>query len=413
MTRNERSILTVTLFGHALCHWSVLTFSGLLTTFQREFDLSPFWVTVLPISGYVLMGLGAVPAGMLTDRWQAKGVLAIYFLATGASALAVAVAWNVWVLAAALAGLGAAVSLYHPTGLALISHGFAQRGRVLGIHGVAGSIGLLGAPYGLWMASLGTWRLGYAIVAGAALPGAVLLALLPIRESHDSTAPTGTRPARESLTPEMIKVLVLLYAAMMLGGFNYRALMTALPHFVSTYGAQADPSQAAWGRALIVLMVGGFGQYFAGHYSDRANPVRVYVALAATSIPMAVLFGLSGGAGMFGIATGMGLMLFHFGTQPVENLLIARHTPSSLRSTSYGIKFALTFGVGAVGSLATGWIWERTGSMVGVFYLFAAVAGLVVCIILLLVKASAKQEAQSRPASREDAADLPVVREQA
>ena len=38
-----------------------------------------------------------------------------------------------------------------------------------------------------------------------------------------------------------------------------------------------------------MLMVGGFGQYLEGRYSDRADPVRVWVVLAATSIPMAVL----------------------------------------------------------------------------------------------------------------------------
>ena len=55
MTRGERSILAVTVVGHTLCHWSVLIVTGLLVTLKAEFGLSPFLVTLLPLSGYVLM----------------------------------------------------------------------------------------------------------------------------------------------------------------------------------------------------------------------------------------------------------------------------------------------------------------------------------------------------------------------
>ena len=432
MTRSEYSILGVTTIGHCLCHWSVLIVTGLLVTLQREFGLTEFWVTALPLTGYVLMGVGAVPAGIMADRWGPRRVLLVYFVLTGLACGAAAVAPNAWALAAALTALGAAVSLYHPTGLALISHGIRMRGQALGIHGVAGAIGLGGSSFGLWMASLGSWRAAYAIVAVVALAAGSALWWLPTRtEGRTTPAPPdvprcrrcrhpladvsgprcpacGTpfdpadRPGAVGMDRRALRLLLLLYLAMMLSGFNYRSFMTALPTYLTARGPGHYAGEGHGGAVLAVFLIGGIGQFFGGRLADRRNAVRLYVALVALSIPLALLLAASAGIGPWAAVAAMGLAAAHFSTQPVENLLIARHTPARFRSTSYGIKFLVTFGLGALGAPVVGFLWRTTGTLAWTFVLFALVGLFVTAIVLGLVRAVGRHEAEplaSAPAS--------------
>ncbi len=293
MTRSEYSILGVTVVGHCLCHWSVLIVTGLLVTLRAEFNLTEFWVTALPLTGYVLMGVGAVPAGMMTDRWGARTVLLIYFVLTGLACIAAGAASSAWMLSVALAALGAAVSLYHPTGLAMISHGIRQRGQALGIHGMAGSLGLAGSSFGLWMASMGSWRAAYAIVGTVALACALALWLLPIHVARPEPMTGPAKQEKNANVPtfdrSVAKLLVLLYVAMMLSGFNYRSVMTALPTYLTAIKPGEYAGKGMSGAVLAVFLVGGLGQFLAGRFADRASAVRLYVCLVAISVPMALL----------------------------------------------------------------------------------------------------------------------------
>lgn len=410
MTRSEYSILGVTVVGHCLCHWSVLIVTGLLVTLKQEFALTEFWVTALPVSGYVLMGVGAVPAGMLADRWQPRSVLLIYFVLTGLACAAAASAPNAWALAGALTLLGAAVSLYHPTGLALISHGIRRRGQALGIHGVAGAVGLGGSSFGLLLASLGSWRAAYAIVAAVALAAGVGLWLLPIPDQgHETPSPAaGPAPARPR-TGSPLKLFALLYLAMMLSGFNYRTLMTALPTYLTADASGVYTGMGAGGTVLAVFLIGGLGQFFGGRWADRGNAVGLYVALVATSVPLALLLAWSAGVGALAVGAAMALAAVHFSTQPVENLLIARHTPARLRSTSYGIKFLVTFGLGALGAPVVGLIWRQTGTLAWTFVLFAGIGLVVTGVVLVLVGVVARHEEQATPPAAAQPAPAPAV----
>jgi len=77
-------------------------------------------------------------------------------------------------------------------------------------------------------------------------------------------------------------------------------------------------------------------------------------------------------------------MFFSLGMQPIENSLVARYTPGKWRSTGYGIKFILVFGIGSLAVYCVGWI-KETWSL-GAVYLFAGglVALLVFFIIILI-----------------------------
>jgi len=163
--------------------------------------------------------------------------------------------------------------------------------------------------------------------------------------------------------------------------------MTALPTYLTADSAGVYAGVGSGGVVLAVFLFGGMGQYCSGRFADRGGSLRLYVLLVTTSIPLALLLAFSDGVGTLGAATAMALAVVHFGTQPAENMLIAEHTPARLLSTSYGFKFLVTFGLGALGVPAVGYLWETTGTFAWTFVVFASVAAVVAGVILLLCKA--------------------------
>jgi MFS family permease len=388
---DERTIVSVTALGHAVCHIGELVFTGVMVVVMQEFGLAPHQATSLALLGYILMGAGALPVGIWADTWGPTRVLLWYFLAMSLTSIGVALASNEWLLFLALTGLGLATSIYHPTGVAMISLGVKARGRAMGINGVAGSIGVATGPLlGMWAASWGWWRLAYIFVALLSLASAALLYVatrrLPHKGAprrlpdhppavfprHHAVHPGGSRsrgPSRKFLP------LAGLFVAMMLGGFNYRCLVTALPPFLSGTDTTATALFAGGALVFVTLVIGGVGQYLGGWTADYAGARRVYPVLIALLVLFALVLGsLEGSALAAPVASFLAIALF--AQQPVENSLLAEWTSAGRRSVSYGTKFALTFGVGALGAHVVGIVWHYWDSLAPVFYLIAASAAL-------------------------------------
>jgi MFS family permease len=438
--------------GHALCHVAELVYSGVLAAVCVEFGLRPDRATALALPGLVLFGLGAIPAGLSADRWGSVRVLSAYFLALAAACLSAAVSQSPLSLAAALTAIGAIISIYHPAGLAMLAGHCRRRGRAMGIHGVAGSIGLaIGPALGLFMAERGFWRGAYLVVAAVSLAcGAGLLAIRARFGRAGGVPAAGTLPAADGLVEAAVvqrasgsavpepsadrggavswRVLSLLFAAMVIGGFNYRCLTTALPIYfaersgsssvassvdrpadrVARSGGRAGPTAAdqdegadvagvasvsaaraaeqrlsgprggtsspndGAGLLFLILALGAVGQLAGGHVADRVRPSVLYVVLIGVTIPAALAMAWLPAAWSL-LPAGL-LALFMFAQQPVENTIVAHATGPHNRSTAYAIKFVLTFGLGALGIQAVGELWHRFGSVLPVFLLFALCA---------------------------------------
>ncbi len=406
MNRSERSILIVTGIGHALCHWWALLVTGIFEPLRADFGLTGFQVSVLPVIGYVLMGAGALPAGYFTDRIGPKPMLLVYFVSTALACVSAVLASSAVSFAISLTFLGAAISLYHPTGLAMISHGFEKRGQAMGIHGIAGSLGLCGGPLAMNLANLGDWRLSYWVMAGVSFLSMVILLMLPIELREDPSKPAESTEAPVETIKPSYRLLAFLFVPMMLTGINYRAVMTALPTYLS--GGDGDSTLAKF-LLFLVFLAGGASQFLMGRRADRSHPSKLYANLIALSIPLALLLAWSGGGSYLAIAIALVLAVVHFGTQPVENLLIAEHTPHSLRSISYGLKFTLTFGLGPVAVPLVGYFWDETGTLAWTFVLFALIATVVAMLIMRLVKLVDAQSLSTGAPAIESAVSLGTV----
>jgi len=138
----------------------------------------------------------------------------------------------------------------------------------------------------------------------------------------------------------------------------------------------------------MVLLVGIVGQYMGGSLSDRYRKTRLYLLFNSLSLPFMIMIGLASGMPL--ILVGALFALFHFCGQPVENNLIAQYTPSRLRSSSYGLKFVFTFGIGSFASAFSGYIGENYG--LNSVFLALGVVIILMLMILVFLNLVAKEE---------------------
>jgi hypothetical protein len=69
---------------------------------------------------------------------------------------------------------------------------------------------------------------------------------------------------------------------------------------------------------------------------------------------------------------------------PVENILIARYTPSHYHGLGFGAKFVVALGASPIAILLIAWIRESTGSLELLFLFLAGVAAAITAVALLL-----------------------------
>ena len=152
---------------------------------------------------------------------------------------------------------------------------------------------------------------------------------------------------------------------------------------MSALGIASWEGKLAPGNIMLSLavVIGGGGQLGGGYLADRHDLRLMYLLFYVLAVPAAFLCAMSGETLLF--AAFIVLVFFTMGMQSIENSLISRLTPDRWRSTSFGLKFVLTFGAGALGAKLTGHLIDRTGSAapvftwVGMFTLAVAVAILV------------------------------------
>jgi len=86
---------------------------------------------------------------------------------------------------------------------------------------------------------------------------------------------------------------------------------------------------------------------------------------------------------------------------PVENILIARYTPSRYHGLGFGAKFVVAFGASPLAILLIAWVRKTTGSLDLMFLGLAGVSLAITAVALLLPKERAVAHAIAQPAPAE------------
>ena len=367
MRPEDRAVVALLGFLHGAVHANILAVPILLNfAWRSEFATDDVTVGLLAAIVFACFGLSSLPFGFLADRRRPTSLLLVCVGGIAASLAAIALSPSLPLLAVSLAALGLASGIYHPTALAAISQTVEEQGRGMGWHGMGGSLGIaLGpafvgatlAPGFHWGIPVAPWRITVGLLAVLPLLGSVMLALRPLPASATSP-PSHTRPNPRTLftIPYVRVLLVYLFA-----GFAYQGALTFLPKFIGA------------GPFALALGLGAVGQVVAGTLADRRRPDRILFVLSTAAAGLLVLLALLGVSTAFTLAALVfGFLLFSL--EALQNTLVTRTVPRSLRGLAFGLAFLSVFGLGSVGPATAGWLVERGESSLLFLLLGASLA---------------------------------------
>lgn len=413
MNANDRSIVGLVMVAHAMVHTYELSIPIFMTIWLVELEVSTAALGFASMAGYALYGLGALPSGILSDRMGSRTLIAICLAGMGAAFALLSLSQTVWTVTLALVAWGAAASIYHPAGLALISKGVRKRGHAFALHGMAGNTGIaLGPLVTALLLIVLDWQW---VAAALALPAvaATAFALRASFDEHaavdaadaaneDATGESTAERANENASPEhrsspsladlwrtsrtlFAGSFALVFGVVMLSGLYYRGVLTFLPDLLTPLVTLDVPLDLDAGRYVYagLLMVGIGGQYVGGLLTDRMNVegalVRAFGLLAVVAVVFLPLARL-GTAGLLAASAVLGFLLFL--VQPLYQATVAEYTPPEARGLSYGFTYLGVFGIGALGAALAGAMLEYASDDV----LFYVLSGLAVLGALLSVR---------------------------
>lgn len=390
MNKTEKRILTVTCWGHFLSHFNVIVFPALVLPLSARLGLDLGRVLELSFWMYLLFGLSALPWGLIADRYGPRPLLMVYFSGCALSAFAAAKFIDSPTgLSLSLAGIGLFSGIYHPAGLGWIAKSIDRISLAMGYNGMFGNLGLAAAPL---LTGLVNYMSGpqacYVVLGLLNLVGLVVMVMLPAdsKAVRTEAAEAESRPA--------VAPFVILLMAMMLAGVVYRGASVTLPAILELnsptilspladlFKINISPNLTATAVASVIYLIGVLGQYCGGWAADRFDSRYALMFFNMMTIPFAAMVGWAVG-GWLAVAALL-FFLFHLGVQPVENTLVTKFTPPKLRSSAFGFKFVLTFGIGAGAVKMAGFL-ERTWGLSSVYPTLAVIAALVTLTVGVLI----------------------------
>ncbi|CCG43016.1 MFS transporter [Magnetospirillum molischianum] len=368
---SAQASLSFSCAGHAYSHIFEPIFFIVALVLPGEFGMSYEEVLTLIIAGKLLYGVLAPLAGWLGDRWSTVGMMAVFFLGLGSSAIAAGLAPGPFSLAVALGFVGLFGSIYHPVGISWLLSNAIDKGKAIGINGVFGGVGpaLAGLAAGFLIALWG-WRAAF-IIPGLVVTATGVIFLVFLARGLVVEAKIDRKPEPPANRGDTVRAGLVLSVTMLCAGLIYQATQPILPKLFEERLGETGILAAA-GGVTVVYLLAGLTQILAGHLADRLSPRRIYVAAALLQIPMLIGLAYASGLGLLVVATLA--VVFNMGAIPAENLLLSRYSPPGWRGTTLGLKFVLGFGVSGLGVPMVSLIRGSTGSFDLVFWILAAAA---------------------------------------
>jgi len=403
MNRQERYAIWFVALAHTMVHMFELAIPVLVTVWISEFAVNRAVIGTIVTVGYGLYGVGALPGGILADRYDSQRFIVASMIGMAVSFLLLSLSTDIVVLTVALALWGLAGSIYHPTALALLSRAFTERGKAFGYHGIGANAGTVAGPLVMALLLLVfDWQVATAVLAAPSLLVAAFGIVIDIDETAAIDAAGRTVAADGSEQRGFVAGVVedskylfasgfaVVLVVVIFNGLFYRGLLTFLPDIlgdlISSGGGEASVlrfdhpvfERMDLGNYLFsgILVIGMFGQYVGGRLTDHVSSPRgltwilgLLAVMSLVSIP-AMSMGLFP---MLAVAAVISILLF--GLQPFAQVTVAEYTAPGLRGISYGYMYLLVFGVGAFAASIVGYVLAYS-SIAVVFLVLTGIAGL-------------------------------------
>lgn len=404
MNRDRLHFLFLNL-GHFLDHLFTLIFATVAAlTLSREWGLSYGQLIAYATPGFFAFGLFSYPAGWLADKWSRDGMMAVFFIGSGVSAIGTGFASTPLQIGIGLFVIGVFAAIYHPVGLAMVVSKWKNTGMRLAVNGVWGNLGVASAALltGYLIDNAG-WRSAFfipgavSIVIGIAYAVARWPEILEDRRAI-AAAPVATAPMPPALKAILLRISIIVFLTTAVSSVIFQATTFALPKVFDERLRGVAASFSKWLEALgvpgntdIATMIGAFAfivfavasmaQLAVGKSLDLVGPRRVFMVVAV--IQLVFFFIMPGLTDGLAFAAALGFMLGAFGQIPINDFMIGKVATGEARARAYGIRYVVSFSALAAALPLIAFVHENWGFDV-LFRILAGAALIILAAVSLL-----------------------------
>ena len=382
MENDSKLTVTYAALGHLLMHMFAAFYFVIVLAIEDDWKLSYDELLNLWFLGSLLVGLGALPAGWISDRWSRSGMIAIMFIGLGISSLLCGLSGNKVSLFISLSLLGLFCAIYHPAGISWVVNTSKETGKALGFNNIFGGVGIgLGAFFAGVLIEQFNWQ------AAFMLPGLISLVVglsltYHLKSGKISLKNISSEQFKDN--PEknqMLIIAIIMLLSITCLSFVYQILQTSLPKAIDirlTDSLDLSTSDIGYIVAAIYI-VSGLMNYVGGILTDKYSEKLIYsIGIVGQGLLLLLIVSLSN---YWLIAISLAIVAFNSSILPAENLLLAKFSPEKYQSLVYGIKFIVSFTVGPIALIMISRSYDLTGEF-GVLYL---AFGFVMIIMFLIV----------------------------
>ena len=354
MTKYEKIIIGITGSSHSLVHALMLTFPSLIPIVQKEFNVGLDTLGFVVSISALLFGLGAIPAGWLDRYLGGKKLMIIYQLGASVSALMIVLTSSFYMMVIGLSFIGLFCSIYHPTGLTLVSQNINKVSKGMAVHGMFGSLGSAFGPLlAVSLATLISWRASYLVLA---ILYSILALITFLNIPHKNQNINRQKNILKKKTNK--KALIYYFITNSFLGMVYYGFTTFMPIHLSenTYEFLPEISQnmKAGLFPTIVFIAGMIGALLGGKIGEIFDKRISFIVIIILNIPVFFLVGITSDFAL--IICSIMLGIIYFSNQPIGNTLVSDFSDNKNRGFVYGLGFFISFGIGSFAAGLSGMI---------------------------------------------------------
>ncbi len=354
----------------------------IVLTIEKEWNISYDQLIRLWSLAALLIGLGAIPFGWLSDKWSRSGTMTIMFIGMGLASILCGLSNSVSLLFFSLSLLGLFCSIYHPVGIPWVIHAANRQGRALGINGIFGGVGIgSGAFIAGTLTELLNWQLAFILPGLISIIIGLILFYLIIINKISYTNFFINKDKQDHSRNEVILVAIIMLLSMFALGLSFHNTQTALPKVFEVRIGNISSFQIGF-MIGIIYFISGATTYVGGILADRFNQKAIYLIGIFLQFPC--YLGIAYMSGYSLVVLCILAAVFNASILPTENLLLSKFTPQKYHGVVYGIKFILAFGSGPISVFLISEIYSITLEFTYLFLINAIMMAIVSVFIIFL-----------------------------
>ena len=354
----------------------------IILSLEQEWKFSYDELISLWTLGALLIGLGALPAGLLSDRWSRSSMMVIMFFGMGLSSILCGLSNEKFLLFIGLSFLGLSCSIYHPVGIAWVVNATDKKGRALGINGIFGGVGIGSGAFiaGLLIKYFG-WKFAFILPGIISLIIGVIL-LFFIFNSLISFENLKAKDLEEkNSSNDLVIIACIMLFSMFALGLTFQISQTSIPKVFDI--RIENISTFAIGSTIgIIYGIAGLMTFVGGLMADKFSLKKIYVIGIAAQAPCYFFIAYFSGIPL--IFVFLIAAMFNSSILPTENILLAKFTPEKYHGLIYGVKFIVAFGSAPIAVFLISKIYEKTQEFTNLFYICSTLMILVTLAVVFL-----------------------------